>query len=61
MWVVHNLGYWLQPDSSWYPDQRTALVFELFDNAVAAAAGAITKIQPGRHTYADMCAKWGTP
>lgn len=59
LWQVYSAGMWLQPDYTWYPDQRTALRVEDRDNAVQQAQWALKGIVVGETTWDDMCAKWG--
>lgn len=58
-WIIHNAGYWMQPDGSWYPDQRTAL--RLADTADVAdhAMDAVRSLNVNGVTFADMVQRWG--
>lgn len=60
-WVIHHMGFWLQPDRTWHPDGVSALRFTDPDSAVTVAQSAVRALDVNGVTFADMCARWGGP
>jgi len=60
-WTIHHAGYWLQPDRTWYPDQRTAVRFGDEHDAISRAQEALRNLDVNGVTFADMRQRWGAP